>query len=149
MSIDQFNASVEAIATQVWHKFGPEGFRSPAAYEEIKAQVQYSSWIVSDTHARKVLEYTKTRSTTRADAVGSMIHAVESRLDRLAIENEVLYWKVKFADIGRFLMAGEIDIIPTLEEKAFKEELAFCTEMKPQKNFARDILRQVCHCPKS
>lgn len=140
MSLDAFTLSVEGIANVVWAKFGPDGWNSPAAYAEIKAQVQYCSWIVSDDHARQVLSYTKyapwqegqSKRTTRADAVSAMIHAVEEKLGRIVLDNEVFYWQVKFVETGRFLMMGEIDSQPTSEERSFKVALTFCTEIEAE-----------------
>lgn len=140
MSLDQFSASVEAIAVQVWTKFGPAGVAAAVAHEEIKAQVQFCSWIVSDEHARQVLSYTKyapwregqSKRTTREDAASAMIHAVQHRLKEIASQNEVFYWQVKFVENDRFLMAGEIDSNPTSEDRAFKEALSFCTEIEAE-----------------
>lgn len=116
MNADQdFIKSVEKIADGIWQKYGPAAYASSDAYNELKQNVRYSSWIVSPTHCKLVLQYTRAWSVSPEQklsdtdqAIHGMTEIVWKKIQKIVSDNEVSYFCVYFPDQDRHLTYEDI-----------------------------------------
>lgn len=146
MSLEDFQAAVQAIADKIWAKYGPRGLATSEAYQEIKAEVSFSSWMVSPAHKAKASEYCDQIQEHRYHSLDmtvseKFISCVEKTLSKICEENVVAYWCVRFIETKRFLMVGELDTPQScVEGKEFETPANFSNE-----NEAEEAAQEFCN----
>lgn len=133
MSLEEYKLAVNEIANRVWEKFGPQEWRSANAYETIKQEVRFSSWIVSISHAAKIRNYFGAEL-----ASTKMMEDVEKSLEQIVINNAAFHYKVRFVSNNRFLTVGEMGI--EHQQKGWGSQCVFHgTEFETPAEFCLEI----------
>lgn len=123
MSLENFKTTIQEIANKIWIKYGLSSLTAPEAYEEIKSEVSFSSWMVSHSHREKILDYCdQIQNNYQEKSVDNIIFCqsistvhekfigcVKKTLKEIYKENAVAYWQVRFVETKRLLVVGELD----------------------------------------